>query len=92
MPYLNADDGVRLHCANEGQGEPTVLVHGRSFDHRVFARNVPELARTHRVVAPDLGGHGYSGKLDFGLTLEQSARDVGTTMDRLGLNGVTLVG
>ena len=71
MPYLNADGGVRLHHADEGQGEPIVLVHGQSFNHGVLARNVPELARTHRVMAPDLGGRDYSGKPDFGLTLEQ---------------------
>ena len=92
MPYLKADDGVELYYVDEGRGSPMLLVHGVTFNNRAFVRNVPELARSHRVVALDLRGHGYSGKPDSGLTLKQSARDVETAIDRLGLGSVTLVG
>jgi pimeloyl-ACP methyl ester carboxylesterase len=37
-----------------------VLVHGWCSDHTAFAPQVAHFAQTHRVVAPDLRGHGAS--------------------------------
>lgn len=43
-----------------GSGEPVVLLHGQGEFAAVWMRVVPGLARTHRVVVPDLPGHGAS--------------------------------
>ncbi len=45
-----------------GQGEPLVLGHGSSGSWTHWVRNIPVLARTHRVIVPDLPGHGDSAK------------------------------
>ncbi|AKF10752.1 alpha/beta fold hydrolase [Sandaracinus amylolyticus] len=45
-----------------GEGPPLVLLHGLADSHRTFRRIAPALARTHRVLMPDLPGHGYSGR------------------------------
>lgn len=92
MPYLRSDDGVYLYYREEGEGDPILLVHGLTFSHEAFARNVPELARTHRVVAVDIRGHGYSGKQDLGWTMEQTARDIAGVVDHLGLSDAVIVG
>jgi haloacetate dehalogenase len=39
---------------------PVVLVHGFPQDHVMWHRVAPALARTHRVVVPDLRGYGWS--------------------------------
>ena len=44
-----------------GQGQPIVLLHGAGEFAALWLRVLPELARDHRVVAPDLPGHGASG-------------------------------
>ncbi|MGS0683636.1 alpha/beta fold hydrolase [Nakamurella sp. GG22] len=43
-----------------GQGTPLVLLHGGALDHRMWSRQVGALSNDHRVIAPDLRGHGRS--------------------------------
>ncbi|MEW1646621.1 alpha/beta hydrolase [Streptomyces sp. NPDC091219] len=43
-----------------GSGDPVVLLHSGFADHRVFDDQIPALAGDHRVIAPDIRGHGFS--------------------------------
>src|SRR5215216_175592 len=43
-----------------GDGPPVVLLHGPGGYAAHWLRVIPELVRSHRVVAPDLPGHGAS--------------------------------
>ena len=43
-----------------GLGPPLVLLHGAGEFAANWMRVIPELVRTHRVIAPDLPGHGAS--------------------------------
>ncbi|MBV9783999.1 MAG: alpha/beta fold hydrolase [Acidisphaera sp.] len=52
-------DGVMVWRA-WGAGPPLVLLHGGSGSWRHWMRNIPVLARTRRVLAPDLPGLGDS--------------------------------
>ncbi len=60
-------DGRRLHYVDEGSGPPIVLLHGAygSLDDW-RATVLPQLALTHRVIALDRPGHGYSERGDGG--------------------------
>ncbi|MBW1599200.1 alpha/beta fold hydrolase [Streptomyces sp. JJ38] len=54
-----------------GDGPPLVLLHGQGEFAPVWINVVPDLVRTHRVIVPDLPGHGASevqdgGRLDAG--------------------------
>ncbi|GAA4930027.1 pimeloyl-ACP methyl ester carboxylesterase [Actinomycetospora succinea] len=49
-----------LAHVDQGSGPPVLLLHGGALDHRLWEPQIPELSRTHRVVAPDLRGHGAS--------------------------------
>ena len=51
---------VDLACRDEGQGPPILLLHGVGGNHTVWNAILPGLARDHRVIAPDLRGHGRS--------------------------------
>ena len=57
-------DGVRLHYrAWGGRGQPVVvLVHGGGAQGGWWEHVAPYLATGHRVLAPDLSGHGRSGR------------------------------
>jgi pimeloyl-ACP methyl ester carboxylesterase len=58
-------DGVRLHYTDRGEGPPVVLIHGASTSLLDFeASLVAPLSRTHRVIAVDRPGHGYSERRD----------------------------
>ena len=47
-----------------GDGSPIVLLHGPGEYGAKWLRVVPDLVTTHRVIAPDLPGHGTSGVMD----------------------------
>jgi pimeloyl-ACP methyl ester carboxylesterase len=53
--------GASTAVLTAGAGTPVVLLHGAGEFAAVWLRVLPELARGHRVVAPDLPGHGASG-------------------------------
>jgi pimeloyl-ACP methyl ester carboxylesterase len=56
-------DGCRIHMRAWGRRElpPLVLVHGGGAHSGWWDHIAPLFSRTHRVVAPDLSGHGESG-------------------------------
>ena len=61
--------GVSTAVLEGGDGPPLVLLHGPGEYAAKWLRVIPELAATHRVIAPDLPGHGSSAA-------EQAALDV----------------
>lgn len=50
----------RMCWTEEGTGDPVIAVHSSGMSSRQFKRLAAELARTHRVVLPDLLGYGES--------------------------------
>lgn len=59
--------GVPTAALEGGDGPPLVLLHGQGEFAATWMRIIPDLVTTHRVVAPDLPGHGASGVGDDGL-------------------------
>lgn len=53
--------GVPTAVLEGGDGPPLVLLHGQGEFAATWMRVLPGLVTTHRVVAPDLPGHGASG-------------------------------
>jgi pimeloyl-ACP methyl ester carboxylesterase len=54
-------NGVTTAVLEGGQGAPVVLLHGPGAYAAHWLRIIPTLATSHRVIAPDLPGHGESG-------------------------------
>lgn len=59
--YVDAN-GVRLRYVKAGAGEPLVLLHTVRTQLDYFQGLLPSLAEAFEVYAPDLPGHGHSGK------------------------------
>ena len=55
--------GTRLRYAVGGHGPPLVLVHGLGGTVENWRALAPPLAADHRVLVPDLPGHGHSARL-----------------------------
>jgi pimeloyl-ACP methyl ester carboxylesterase len=89
---LTVADGLRVHVAEAGAGEPVVLQHGWPQHWWVWRHLIPPLARRHRVICPDLRGHGWSDAPPGGYEKEQLATDLIGVLDALGLERVRLVG
>jgi FAD/FMN-containing dehydrogenase/pimeloyl-ACP methyl ester carboxylesterase len=58
--------GISTAVLEGGDGAPLVLLHGPAANAAHWMRVIPDLVRTHRVIAPDLPGHGASGPADGG--------------------------
>jgi pimeloyl-ACP methyl ester carboxylesterase len=57
-------NGVTTAVLEGGEGRPVVLLHGPGDYGAHWLSVIPSLARTHRIVAPDLPGHGESGMFE----------------------------
>lgn len=85
-------DGVGLCWGEGGAGRPVVLLHGLADSHRTWGRVAPVLARSRRVLALDLPGHGLSDRPDASYRLDWYADMVVRWLDLLGIDEVDLVG
>src|SRR5436190_2072320 len=87
-------NGVRLHCASAGEGPLMVFLHGFPQCWYMWRHQLPEFARDHLVVAPDLRGYNLSSKperlSEYGPW--QAAEDVRALVDLLGYDRFVLVG
>jgi pimeloyl-ACP methyl ester carboxylesterase len=69
-----------------------LLVHGWGGDGREWSPHAETLAGRHRVIVPDLRGHGRSPVPEQGNTPAAMAHDLAALIDRLGAGPVTAVG
>ena len=84
-------EGLRLRYVRKGQGPPVLLLHGFASSLFTWKDVLPELAKSHDVIALDLPGHGGSD-IPRELTPELFARVVPAALDALGVPRVSLVG
>lgn len=87
-------DGCRIHLRTWGDPEqpPVVFVHGGAAHSGWWDHIAPFFSRTHRVVAPDLSGHGDSGTR-AGYDLETWATELMEILPAAGVSGrPTIVG
>lgn len=88
-------NGLRLYYEVHGPagGTPIVLLHGGDpAIETSWARVLPALARTHRVIAFDQQGHGRTADADRPFTFEGSADDTAALLRHLGVGQADLVG
>jgi pimeloyl-ACP methyl ester carboxylesterase len=84
--------GDRVAYRVAGEGPVLLLVHGITSDASVWERVMPGLARSHTVIAPDLPGHGESGKPKGDYSLGAHACCLRDLLLALGHDRATLVG
>jgi pimeloyl-ACP methyl ester carboxylesterase len=84
--------GVTLHVAEGGRGAPVLLLHGYPQSREVWRLVAPELAKTHRVIIPDLRGMGLSEAAPDGYDLGNVAEDIHQLVLSLGIAKVKVVG
>ena len=81
-----------LRFVDVGGGPPVVLVHGLLGSHESWAPQIRKLAKKHRVVAPDLFGHGKSDKPSGDYSLSSHAATLRDLLDHLEISSAAFVG
>jgi pimeloyl-ACP methyl ester carboxylesterase len=84
--------GGRVGYLTGGQGPPLVLVHGLGGSATNWSELAPLLGRRHRLLIPDLPGHGRSEPLAGVSGLEPFADRVAAVMEREGVTEAPVVG
>ncbi|MCZ4605067.1 alpha/beta hydrolase [Streptomyces sp. Lzd4kr] len=84
--------GYRRAFRMVGEGPVLVLIHGIGDSSDTWAELIPDLARTHTVIAPDLLGHGASDKPRADYSVAAYANGVRDLLTTLGIESATLVG
>jgi pimeloyl-ACP methyl ester carboxylesterase len=85
-------DGVRIHYQEKGTGTPLVLIHGYTSSTYSWKDVFEPLSRTFRVIAVELKGFGFSGKLDGDYSRRAQATLVARLLEHLNLEKAWLAG
>jgi pimeloyl-ACP methyl ester carboxylesterase len=88
-----AVNGLKMYYEIHGSGRPLVLLHGGgSTIESTFGRILPELAKTHQVIAVELQAHGHTKDIDRPLSFERDADDVAALLEQLHIEKADVMG
>lgn len=85
-------DGRRMHWLEAGEGRPVVLLHGWTCSGYFWKPILPLLQNHCRVLAPDLPGHGLSGKKEDSYLPREQADRILAWLSAIGVESFFLVG
>jgi pimeloyl-ACP methyl ester carboxylesterase len=91
-PTFRDVGGVSIHALEGGTGSAVVLLHAEPGDSSMLAATAELLARHHRVLVPDLRGHGLSAKPRGDYSVPTQAAHVLKYLDAAGVGRCTLIG
>jgi pimeloyl-ACP methyl ester carboxylesterase len=78
-------NGMQMYYEVSGAGDPIVVLHGAYMNIPSMGAIIPMLAKTHKVYAVELQGHGRTTDIDRPITYQNLADDVAAFMDAVGL-------
>ena len=81
-----------LYVCEVGTGTPLVLIHGLLVSGEMFQGILDQFATRHRVIIPDLRGHGRSEDLSGPYDVPQHARDLNGVLERLQIESAAVLG
>ena len=85
-------NGIEMYYAIYGSGEPLILLHGGLGHSDVWGNQIPELAKTYKVIALDSRGHGRSSRNADPYSYALMAKDVVAAMDYLKIDKASILG
>ncbi len=86
-------NNLKIYYEIHGNGRPFVLLHGGgSTIQSTFGRILPELAKSHQVIAVELQAHGHTLDIDRPLSFELDADDVAELISNLGIKKADFMG
>jgi pimeloyl-ACP methyl ester carboxylesterase len=89
---LTTIHGYRRAFRMAGSGPALLLLHGIGDSSQAWLPVLPQLARTHTVIAPDLLGHGSSDKPRADYSVAAYANGMRDLLGTLEIDQVTVVG
>jgi pimeloyl-ACP methyl ester carboxylesterase len=86
-------NGLNMYYEIYGEGPPLVLLHGAYMSIPLnWGALIPTFAKTHKVIAVELQGHGRTSDADRPITYEGMADDVAALLDHLKIDKAAVFG
>lgn len=87
-------NGLRMYYEIHGSGDPVVLLHGAfmAISDENWSVLIKELAKTRKVIAVDMQGHGRTADIKRDITYENLSDDVAGLLDYLKIPSADIVG
>jgi pimeloyl-ACP methyl ester carboxylesterase len=86
-------NGLKMYYEVHGEGKPLVLLHGSFMTIDLnFHELIPELAKTHKVIAVEMQGHGRTGDIDRPFSYPSLAKDIADLLTFLKINDADVLG
>ncbi|WP_225860055.1 MULTISPECIES: alpha/beta fold hydrolase [Chitinophaga] len=86
-------NGTKVYYEVYGEGKPIILIHGAYYTIEMnWSQLIPELAKTRKVIAIELQGHGHTPFSDRKLSRATLASDVEKVMDYLKIDSTDIAG
>jgi pimeloyl-ACP methyl ester carboxylesterase len=85
-------NGIDMYYAVYGEGEPVLLIHGGLGHGDIWANQVIDLMKDHKVIVADSRGHGRSTRDDQPYGYDLMASDYVALLDHLNIDKAALVG
>jgi len=86
-------NGIKVYYEVYGEGKPIVLIHGAFYTIEMnWGQLIPELAKTRKVIAIEMQGHGHTPYSDRKLDIVTLASDVDGVMDYLKIDSADVAG
>ena len=92
MATFKTNDNVEIYYEVKGEGRPLFLLPGWTCTTKFWKYNIDELAKSCKVIAMDMRGHGESEKVMHSHRISRYAMDVKNLLDHLDLEDVTVLG
>jgi pimeloyl-ACP methyl ester carboxylesterase len=89
---LSRGTGIAVFVRQAGAGRPLVLLHGLLVSGEMFDPLVGAWSARHRLIVPDLRGHGRSAHLPGPYTVGQQAADVADLLGRMNVPRADVLG
>lgn len=86
-------NGIKVYYEVYGEGKLIILLHGAFYTIDLnWQELIPELAKTRKVIAVEMQGHGHSPYSDRKLSMANLASDVEQLMDYLKIDSADVAG
>jgi pimeloyl-ACP methyl ester carboxylesterase len=85
-------NGMRMYYEVSGTGAPLIVLHGSYMNIPSMGAIIPMFAKTHRVYALEMQGHGRTTDIDRPMTYPNLADDVAAFMNAVGLQTADVFG
>jgi pimeloyl-ACP methyl ester carboxylesterase len=86
-------NGLKLYYEIHGEGKPLVLLHGSYMTIDLnWSQLIPELAKSHKVIALEMQGHGHTADIDRPLSYKALADDIAGLLQYLKVDSADVMG